>query len=225
MNRSEKGERLCDKIPKLFLQQIQFICDYHQASVHSVKHLLDSHREKSVVRGTLFFGEYTAKKSTYVGLPKVWYIYLFWILILSRIWSMLKNIFTSLRPQQYSENWKGAFWQNIQSICDSRGVEIFTWRHFKYEVCWLRGAIIYSARFLWGRDILSHADITWDVIDLLCILRKVENMIYNLLSGFSCHGSYVVALRSDLIVTKNSHERDDTRWKCFQLTIHFHFMQ
>ena len=40
-----------------------------------------------------------------------------------------------------------------------------------------------------GCDILSDADITCDVPDLLCILRKVENMIYYVLSDFWCHAS------------------------------------
>ena len=49
----KKGEGLCDKIPKLFWQQIQFICDYLKVLVLYFKHLLNSdntHHSNDIVR-------------------------------------------------------------------------------------------------------------------------------------------------------------------------------
>ena len=101
--------------------------------------------------------------------------------LINRLHSKLKN----------SENWLWkALWQNVVSPFAN---QIHLW----LPRCWniyLKTLQIWSVLLAlggndlyWGPDILS--DITWDVIDLLCIFRKVENMIYNLLSGFWSHDS------------------------------------
>ena len=117
------------------------------------------------------------------------------------------NLINSLQSKlKNSENWLWkALWQNVVSPFAN---QIHLW----LPRCWniyLKTLQIWSVLLAlggndlyWGPDILS--DITWDVIDLLCIFRKVENMIYNLLSGFWSHGSYAEAFRSDLMIARAS---------------------